>query len=190
MMPRKRRASRLWLWNSDFAEILPIRIQFAIGLDRLARGLKLLFFEPSRIMHYIRHSPELSTVCENSEDQQNGFLLDCICVRNVKEALRPMSWAKWMLWHSPWPKWKPHRSKLQPGMKENNGAQEGIRTPVKWICSPSRNRAFATCAGNRREACAIQVSRMREPITFKTNRRVDCLPRRGNGGIMPDIPDP
>jgi hypothetical protein len=55
MMPRKRRASRLWLWNSDFAA-LPIRIQFAIGLDRLARGLKLLFSEPSRIMHYIRHS--------------------------------------------------------------------------------------------------------------------------------------
>ena len=55
MMPRKRRASRLWLWNSDFAA-LPIRIQFAIGLDRLARGLRVLFTEPSRIIHYVRHS--------------------------------------------------------------------------------------------------------------------------------------
>ncbi len=55
MMPRKRRASRLWLWNSDFAA-LPLRIQFAIGFDRLIRGVKLLFSEPSRIIHYIRHS--------------------------------------------------------------------------------------------------------------------------------------
>ena len=55
MMPRKRRASRLWLWNSDFAA-LPLRVQFAIGLDRLARGLKLLFSEPSRIIHFIGNS--------------------------------------------------------------------------------------------------------------------------------------
>ena len=55
MMPRKRRWSRLWLWSSDFAA-LPIRIQFAIGFDRLARGLKLLFSQPSRITHYIRNS--------------------------------------------------------------------------------------------------------------------------------------
>ncbi len=55
MMPRKRRASRLWLWNSDFAA-LPIRIQFAIGFDRMIRGVKLLFSEPSRIIHYIRNS--------------------------------------------------------------------------------------------------------------------------------------
>ena len=55
MMPRKRRASRLWLWNSDFAA-LPLRIQFAIGFDRLKRGLRLLFSEPSRIKHFIRNS--------------------------------------------------------------------------------------------------------------------------------------
>ena len=55
MMPRKRRASRLWLWNSDFAA-LPLRIQFAIGFDRLTRGVKLLFSEPSRIIHYFRNS--------------------------------------------------------------------------------------------------------------------------------------
>ena len=54
-MPRKRRWSRLWLWSSDFAA-LPIRIQFAIGFDRLARGLKLLFSKTSRIAHYIRNS--------------------------------------------------------------------------------------------------------------------------------------
>ena len=34
------------------------------------------------------------------------------------------------------------RSTLQIDQKKNNGAQEGIRTPVKWICSPSRNRAL------------------------------------------------
>ncbi len=55
MMPRKRRWSRLWLWSSDFAA-LPIRIQFAIWFDRLGRGLKLLFSEPSRIIHFIRNS--------------------------------------------------------------------------------------------------------------------------------------
>ena len=55
MMPRKRRWSRLWLWSSDFAA-LPIRTQFAIWFDRLGRGLKLLFSEPSRIIHFIRNS--------------------------------------------------------------------------------------------------------------------------------------
>ena len=55
MMPKKRRASRLWLWNSDFAA-LPIRTQLAIGLDRLIRGVKLLFIQPSRIIHFIRNS--------------------------------------------------------------------------------------------------------------------------------------
>ena len=55
MMPRKRRASRLWLWSSDFAA-LPLRIQFAIGFDRLKRGLKLIFSEPSRIKHFIGNS--------------------------------------------------------------------------------------------------------------------------------------
>jgi len=55
MMPRKRRGSRLWLWSSDFA-VLPIRVQLAIGFDRLGRGLKLLFSEPSRIIHFIRNS--------------------------------------------------------------------------------------------------------------------------------------
>ena len=55
LMPRKRRASRLWLWNSDFAA-LPVRTQLAIGLDRLIRGVKLLFIEPSRIIHFARNS--------------------------------------------------------------------------------------------------------------------------------------
>ena len=55
LMPRKRRASRIWLWKSDFAA-LPVRTQLAIGLDRLIRGVKLLFIEPSRIIHFTRNS--------------------------------------------------------------------------------------------------------------------------------------
>ena len=55
MMPRKRRASRLWLWKSDFAA-LPIGTQLAVGFDRLIRGFRLLFIEPSRIIHFIRNS--------------------------------------------------------------------------------------------------------------------------------------
>ena len=55
MMPRKRRASRLWLWRSDFAA-LPLWTQFCIGMDRLYRGIIFLFTSPKRIPHFIRHS--------------------------------------------------------------------------------------------------------------------------------------
>ena len=55
MMPRKRRASRLWLWRSDFAA-LPLWTQFCIGMDRLYRGIIFLFTSPTRIPHFIRHS--------------------------------------------------------------------------------------------------------------------------------------
>ena len=55
MMPRKRRASRLWLWRSDFA-VLPLWTQFCIGMDRLYRGIIFLFTSPKRIPHFIRHS--------------------------------------------------------------------------------------------------------------------------------------
>ncbi len=55
MIPRKRRGSRLWLWSSDFAA-LPIRTQLTIGFDRLVRGIWFLFIEPSRLIHFIRHS--------------------------------------------------------------------------------------------------------------------------------------
>ena len=57
MMPRKRRASRLWLWRSDFAA-LPLRTQFALTMDRLYRGIIFLFTSPKRIPHFIRHSRE------------------------------------------------------------------------------------------------------------------------------------
>jgi predicted GNAT family acetyltransferase len=57
MMPRKRRASRLWLWRSDFAA-LPLWTQFCIALDRLYRGSIFLFTSPKRIPHFIRHSRE------------------------------------------------------------------------------------------------------------------------------------
>jgi predicted GNAT family acetyltransferase len=55
MMPRKRRASRLWLWRSDFAA-LPLRTQFALAIDRLYRGVIFMFISPKRIPHFIRHS--------------------------------------------------------------------------------------------------------------------------------------
>ncbi len=55
MMPRKRRASRLWLWRSDFAA-LPLRTQFSLAIDRLYRGLIFLFTSPKRIPHFIRNS--------------------------------------------------------------------------------------------------------------------------------------
>ena len=55
MMPRKRRASRLWLWRSDFAA-LPLWTQFCIGMDRLYRGVIFMFKSPKRIPHFIRHS--------------------------------------------------------------------------------------------------------------------------------------
>ena len=57
MMPRKRRASRLWLWRSDFAA-LPLRTQFALTIDRLYRGVIFLFTSPKRIPHFIRYSRE------------------------------------------------------------------------------------------------------------------------------------
>ena len=57
MMPRKRRASRLWLWRSDFAA-LPLWTQLSLVFDRMFRGLVLLFTKPSRIPHFIRHSRE------------------------------------------------------------------------------------------------------------------------------------
>ena len=55
MMPRKRRASRLWLWRSDFAA-LPLWTQFCIGMDRLYRGVIFMFTSPKRIPHFLRHS--------------------------------------------------------------------------------------------------------------------------------------
>jgi predicted GNAT family acetyltransferase len=57
MMPRKRRASRLWLWRSDFAA-LPLWTQLCIGMDRLYRGVIFMFTSPTRIPHFIRHSRE------------------------------------------------------------------------------------------------------------------------------------
>jgi predicted GNAT family acetyltransferase len=54
MIPQKRRASRLWLWRSDFAA-LPIMTQFALSFDRIYRGLIFLFTSPRRIPHFIRH---------------------------------------------------------------------------------------------------------------------------------------
>ena len=55
MIPRKRRASRLWLWRSDFAA-LPILTQLAVAIDRLYRGLVFSFTSPKRIPHFIRNS--------------------------------------------------------------------------------------------------------------------------------------
>jgi len=55
LIPRKRRASRLWLWKSDFAA-LPLRTQIAVGFDRLVRGVTFLFTSPSRIVHFMRHT--------------------------------------------------------------------------------------------------------------------------------------
>ena len=55
MMPRKRRATRLWLWRSDFAA-LPLFTQLSIAFDRLYRGVVFLFTSPNRIPHFIRHS--------------------------------------------------------------------------------------------------------------------------------------
>ena len=55
MMPRKRRASRLWLWRSDIAA-LPLMTQFSLAMDRLYRGVIFLFTSPKRIPHFIRHS--------------------------------------------------------------------------------------------------------------------------------------
>ena len=55
MIPRKRRASRLWLWRSDFAA-LPLMTQFSLAMDRLYRGMIFLFTSPKRIPHFIRHS--------------------------------------------------------------------------------------------------------------------------------------
>ena len=55
MMPRKRRASRLWLWRSDFAA-LPLMMQFSLAMDRLYRGVIFLFTSPKRIPHFIRYS--------------------------------------------------------------------------------------------------------------------------------------
>ena len=57
MMPRKRRASRLWLWRSDFAA-LPLWTQCCIAMDRLSRGIIFLFTSPKRFPHFIRHSRE------------------------------------------------------------------------------------------------------------------------------------
>ncbi|MEE3083354.1 MAG: GNAT family N-acetyltransferase, partial [Candidatus Thermoplasmatota archaeon] len=54
MLPRKRRASRLWLWKSDFAA-LPISIQMSLFFDRFFRGLRLLFTKPSGLLHYLKH---------------------------------------------------------------------------------------------------------------------------------------
>ncbi len=55
MMPRKRRASRLWLWKSDFAA-LPIWTQICVAIDRLYRGVIFMFKSPKRIPHFIRYS--------------------------------------------------------------------------------------------------------------------------------------
>ena len=55
MMPRKRRASRLWLWRSDFAA-LPLWTQLSIAMDRSYRGVIFMFISPKRIPHFIRHS--------------------------------------------------------------------------------------------------------------------------------------
>ncbi len=54
MLPRKRRASRLWLWKSDFAA-LPISIQISLFFDRFFRSLHLLFTKPSGLLHYLKH---------------------------------------------------------------------------------------------------------------------------------------
>ena len=55
MIPRKRRASRLWLWRSDFAA-LPLWTQVCIAMDRLFRGVQFIFKSPKRIPHFIKHS--------------------------------------------------------------------------------------------------------------------------------------
>jgi GNAT superfamily N-acetyltransferase len=55
MIPRKRRAARLWLWRSDFAA-LPLWMQVCIAMNRLFRGAIFMFTSPKRIPHFIRHS--------------------------------------------------------------------------------------------------------------------------------------
>jgi GNAT superfamily N-acetyltransferase len=55
LMPRKRRPSRLWLFKSDMAA-LPLSIQFALGMDRMLRGLRILFTCPRRLSHHLRHA--------------------------------------------------------------------------------------------------------------------------------------
>lgn len=55
LLPRKRRAARLWLWRSDFAA-LPLWTQICIAMDRLYRGVISIFKSPKRIPHFIKHS--------------------------------------------------------------------------------------------------------------------------------------
>jgi predicted GNAT family acetyltransferase len=55
LLPRKRRPSRLWLFKSDMAA-LPIGIQLALAINRLLRGIRIIFTCPRRIIHHLRHA--------------------------------------------------------------------------------------------------------------------------------------
>ena len=94
MLPRKRRASRLWLWKSDIAA-LPLMIQFNLMLDRALRGFRMVFTSPHSMNHYIRHSrdyrlfarvpedanrlpPRMSSRSQRDEIQNHGVATDVI----------------------------------------------------------------------------------------------------------------
>ena len=69
MLPRKRRASRLWLWKSDWAA-LPISIQISLTFDRLFRGLRLLFTKPRGLIHYLKHARNYRLFARVPEDAE------------------------------------------------------------------------------------------------------------------------
>ncbi|DAC26027.1 MAG TPA: hypothetical protein D7H85_03520 [Candidatus Poseidoniales archaeon] len=53
----ERRWSRLWLFKSTLAT-LPLRLQISVVLDRMLRGIFMLFQNPIRLRHQIRHIRE------------------------------------------------------------------------------------------------------------------------------------
>jgi hypothetical protein len=55
MVARRRRPSRLWLWKSDVSS-LPINIQIMLAIDRILRGIAMLFRRPSKLLHYIKNA--------------------------------------------------------------------------------------------------------------------------------------
>ena len=57
LVQSERRWSRLWLFKSTLAT-LPLRLQISIVLNRMLRGISILFQDPVRFGHQIRHLRE------------------------------------------------------------------------------------------------------------------------------------
>ncbi|MBD18365.1 MAG: hypothetical protein CMB13_01835 [Euryarchaeota archaeon] len=53
----ERRWSRLWLFKSSLAT-LPVRLQISVALNRIFRGISMLFQDPNRLRYQIRHLRE------------------------------------------------------------------------------------------------------------------------------------